>query len=56
MTDEITLPEGPPGFTGNADLRAEREEISIWGPLWSSSLFVLIVLAATCFHLQRVDI
>jgi len=56
MTDEITLPDGPPGFTGNADLRAEREEISIWGPLWSSSLFVLIVLAATCFHLQRVDI
>lgn len=56
MTDETALREGPPQLSRPNDLRAAREEISIWGPIWSSSLFVIVVLAATCWYLQRVDI
>lgn len=36
-------------------LQTERVELDLWTPIWSSALFLVVVLAATCFYIGRRD-
>ena len=40
---------------GGDDLTREREYVDVWTPVWSSALFVIVVLAVTCWVIERRD-
>jgi len=37
------------------DLRREREYVDLWTPVWTSILFVAVMLAITCWMIERRD-
>jgi hypothetical protein len=52
LTDKESVSESGPVA---GDLRESRVQIDIWGPIWSSLAFVVVVLAFTCFYIHRMD-
>ena len=51
LTEKETVALGP----DQDDLSAAQLRIDPWGPLWSSLAFVVVVLALSCFYIQRQD-
>ncbi len=43
-------------FVGQSDLRESRLTTDIWGTIWSSLAFVVVVLGWTCWKIGRMDI
>ena len=39
----------------SGDLRREREYVDLWTPVWTSLLFVAVMLALTCWMIERRD-
>jgi hypothetical protein len=38
-----------------ADLSVRREKLDVWGPFWSSSAFLTVVLLVGCLYVSRKD-
>lgn len=41
--------------SGGDDLAREREHVDLWTPVWTSGLFVIVVLGLTCWSIERRD-
>ena len=54
LTDSETQAMGPP--VAVTDLRQARIDLDIWGPIWSSLAFVVVMLGLTCVHIWRLDV
>ena len=53
LTDQDTITEGSPI---GADLRQTRTRLDVFGPIWSSLAFVVVMLSITCWYIHRADI
>lgn len=51
LTDQETVAATP----NNDDLSQRRIKIDVYGPIWSSLAFLVVVLAFTCLHVCRTD-
>ena len=51
LTDQDTVAATP----NNDDLSQRRIKIDVYGPIWSSLAFLVVVLAFTCFYVRRTD-
>jgi len=39
-----------------SDMRQAREHLKPWAPVWSSALFMIVMLAISCVYLWRTDL
>jgi ABC-2 family transporter len=51
LTEQETVATNP----NNADLFQRRLKINIYGPVWSSLAFLVVVLTFTCLYVRRTD-
>ncbi|HUQ69518.1 MAG TPA: ABC transporter permease [Planctomycetaceae bacterium] len=51
LTDQETVAATP----NHDDLSQRRIKIDVYGPIWSSLTFLVVVLAFTCFYIRRTD-
>jgi ABC-type transport system involved in multi-copper enzyme maturation permease subunit len=53
LTDQDTQPTDP---SMKGDMRQTRVQLDIYGPIWSSLAFVVVMLGITCIYISRADI
>jgi hypothetical protein len=51
----LTEQETVAANTNSADLSQRRVKVNVYGPVWSSLAFLVVILTATCLYVRRTD-